>query len=244
MRHRMVGIVIAQGLLLASSSLATMTVYNTKQAWLAASQNVEEFPTAADNLADANEIVSISTGNFDLGSVLTFESANTGLSRSFILVSTNIPPDMHRGLVLDDSEAGLAGPRNISIGDADGIGDPSTRSLYENDDWRLGIYSGPSLTAFAFTLVGNDESIAESLSFYSGNILIGSLVDLKTMGRSRFLGVTTDEPITGIVFDEDEFDPGPDFDDIAIRDFLFGAKNDQRTALVAARWAAIKALFR
>jgi len=242
-------ILTMQILLLASTSLASptlgsMTVYNDKLEWEAATKDIEEFRTSAHAIARANEITSTPNGNADLGSVLTFESANTGLSRSFILISTNIPRTMARGLVLDDSEAGLAGPRNISIGDADGIGDPNTRSLYENDDWRLGVYSGPKLTSFAFTIVGNDESLAESMQFYNGNILIGSIVDLATPDGTRFIGVTTREAITRIVFDEDEIDPGPDFDDIAIRDFCFGTMREKPTAVTSASWASIKALFR
>ena len=249
MSRNLMVILTLQVLLLASTSWASpsmggMTVYDEKLEWEAATKDIEVFRTSAYGIRRANEITSTPTGNSDLGSVLTFESANTGLLRSFVLVNANVPRTMTRGLVLDDSEAGLAGPRNISIGDADGIGDPETRSLYENDDWRLGIYSGPKLTSFAFMLVGNDESIAESLRFYNGNILIGSVTDLASPDGTRFVGVTTREPITRVVFDEDEIDPGPDFDDIAIRDFRFGTMREQPTAVTSASWASIKALFR
>jgi len=250
MRRRNLMVIFAlQVTLVATSSLAepsvgSMTFYDDKLAWEAATKDIEVFRTSAYDLVAANEITSKPTGNADLGSMLTFEAANTGLSRSFVLVSTNVPNTMRRGLVLDDSEAGLAGPRNISIGDADGIGDPATRSLYENDDWRLGIYSGPPLTAFAFMIVGNDECIAESMQFYSGDALIGTFTDLKSPEGSRFLGVTSRDPITRVVFDEDEFDPGPDHDDIAIRDFRFGTMREQPTAVTSTTWANIKTLFR
>lgn len=244
MRNSILIMASLQCFLLVSASQAQMTIFDNKFVWLAATQNVEEFMTSGSRLVHASELSHTPAGNTDLGSILTFESANTGLSRSFSLMSLNVPITMQRGLVLDDSEAGLAGPRNISIGDADGIGDPLTRSLYENDDWRIDVYSGPELTAFAFTLIGNNESITESLTFYSGNVLLGSIEDLVTAENTRFIGITTTDPITRILFDEDEFDPGPDFDDIAIRDFRFGQRREVPTAVATASWAGIKALFR
>jgi hypothetical protein len=221
-----------------------MTVYGNQAEWIAATENIEMFSTSSSNISRANEIHFSPGGNSDLGSILTLDSTSTGLSRSFTLMSLSIPPHMTRGLVLDDSEAGLGGPRNISIGDADGIGDPLTRSMYENDDWRIDIHSGPPLTAFAFTLIGNNESLAESLKFYSGEVLIGSIESLGTINNVRFFGVTTTEPITRIEFDEDEFDPGPDYDDIAIRDFQFAQLRQIPTAVSATSWAMIKTLFR
>jgi hypothetical protein len=237
-------IMIVQCLLLAHPATATLTLYTTEAAWLAATINVEEFDTTSDNIALSNEIASVPGGNADLGSILTFDAPNTGLAWSFSLKSLNVPANLARGLVHDDSEAGLAGPRNISIGDADGTGNENTRSLYENDDWQVDILSGPDLTAFAFTLIGNDESVAESLQVFSGQTLLGTINDVLTVGinGTRFFGVVTTEPITHIVFDEDDVDPGPNFDDIAIRDFRFGEVAP--TAVESATWTGIKALFR
>ena len=244
MQRSILTLLVAQSLCLASPGLATLTFYESQAEWLVATQNVEVFDTSSRNIRLANEIFINPSGNSDLGSVLTFEAANTNLLRSFSLMSMNVPSQLPRGLVFDDSEAGLAGPRNISIGDADGTGDPITRSLYEDDDWQIDILSGPGLTAFGFTIIGNNESIAESLQFFSGATLIGTITDLASGAGSnaRFLGVVTDEPITRIVFDEDEVDPGPDYDDIAIRDFRF-AEEKVITAIETATWANIKTLF-
>jgi len=228
-----------------STAAAELTFYDKESGWAAACKTVQEFDTSSENIARANEIGSPPGSNGDLGSLLTFDSANSGLAWSFQFMSVNVPDYMPRGLVFEDSEAGLGGQRNISIGDADGIGDTKTRSLYENDDWKLSILSGPPLTAFGFTLVGNNESLAESLRFYSGSVLVGELTDLATPGSgTRFIGIVSTDPITRILFDEDEFDPGPDHDDIAIRDFRFGEMLDALTGVEQATWAGIKALFR
>lgn len=245
MRQGMPVGVFLVGLLLVTSVPAELTFYGSASEWLAASENVEFFDTDSHNIGLADEIGPPPGSNSDLGSVLTFGAANTGLSRSFRLTSLNVPPELGRGLVYDDTEAGLGGPHNISIGDADGAGDPSKRSLYEDDDWQLEMLSGPDLTAFAFYLVGNDQSLAESLQVWSGTTLLGTLTDLITSGANvvRFIGLTSTDPITHIVFDEDEIDAGPDYDDIAIRDFRFGDRRET-TPVESMTWAGIKSLYR
>jgi hypothetical protein len=242
MRRSALLAICASSLLLTSPAFASFALYSSEASWSAAVENLQSFDTSNDNIALANEIGYPPGSNADLGSLLTFEVGNTGLSWGFTLMNPNVTGE--RGLVFEDSEAGLGGPRNISIGDADGVGDPSKRSQYENDDWRVAILSGPPLTAFAFTLVGNDASLAESLQFYSGATLIATVTDLLTPNGSRFFGIVSTDPITRIVFDEDEIDPGPDHDDIAIRDFAFGQMRSELTPIESNTWSEIKGLFR
>jgi hypothetical protein len=236
--------VCASCLLLPLTASASFTIFDDEIAWSRAVENLQMFETMSSNIALANEVGNPPGSNTDLGSLLTFEAANTGLSWGFTLRSLSVPVTEPRGLVFDDSEAGLGGPHNISIGDADGIGDSTKRSQYENDDWRVDIISGPELTAFAFTLVGNDQNVAESLQFFSGDSLLAYVTDLLTPDGSRFYGVVSTEPITHLVFDEDDIDPGPDHDDIAIRDFVFGQMREELTPVESATWSGIKGLFR
>lgn len=198
--------------------------FDNENEWLAAVQQLESFDTTAANIAKSVEIVGNPSENADLGSTLTFPVVDTGLARGFKLDSVNVRPPLPRGLVFRDSgEGGLGGPRNISVGDIDGVGsnDPN-RTLYENDDFEVTTFDGPPLTAFAFFLVGNEGGFEERLVVRSGATTLGETTSIPTnsaAGGANFLGVISTEPFDRVFFDEDT--GPPDNDDIAIRDFRF-----------------------
>lgn len=188
------------------------TFINDEHAWTGIAQNIEALDTTADNTALADEVVAPLSNNFDLGPILTFDAANTGLARSFT-VETLQP---NAKFTFNDHEGSSFSPlpgfkNTYSVGDTNN---------YEDDDFQITINSGPDLHAFGFALADNLIDPGESLTFYGpGDQLLGTSTVIPGFGvyRSAFMGILSSIPITRIVFDE-----SPGFDDIAIADFYFG----------------------
>jgi len=193
---------------------SSVIFYTDELSWLAAVTEVEKFVTNSSNIATADEVLSPPGNNAQLGSVLTFNSVNTGLSWSFKLEALQ----NGASLVFNDEEHySIIWPDAISVGDIDN---------HEDDDWKISILSGPDLTAFAFNLINNDynsyNGIFESLLVFGrGDILLGKMENIPTSSSAQFLGLISTEPFVKIVFDEDAGD-----DDIAISDFRFAKRLD------------------
>ena len=155
----------------------------------------------------ANEVTSPPTGNTNLGPRLTFDSANTGLSRSF-RVETLQPG---AGFTFNDNE----GPPLHIILDALSVGDIND---FEDDDFVVTRTDGPTLHGYGFFLNDNVRQAGESLNIYGPRgVLLGSTTDIPgTNGVSAFMGVISRVPITRIEFEESHGG-----DDILIKDFHF-----------------------
>ena len=189
-------------------NLAAEVSFITHEAtWSALVDRVEVFDTTSANVLLANEVTSPPTGNSQLGGVLTFDSANTGLSRSFT-VETLQPG---AGFTFNDNE----GPPLPVILDALSVGDMND---YEDDDFQISITNGPALYGFAFSLNDNVRQAGELLSVYGpGDVLLGTTPVIPgTNGVRAFWGVLSTTPITRIAFDENAGG-----DDILIADFRF-----------------------
>ncbi len=193
-------------LALSISSPAQVVFFTDQNAWLAAVQNVETFLTSSTNVGLANEVNPAPLPNAQLGPILTFDQANTGLSRSFRVQTLQL----NAGFTFSDHEGGPVLPNfdaALSVGDVDN---------FEDDDWRLTLTAGASSTAFGFILRENNNNVSgESFSVYGASGLLGSVVP-PASDTQNFLGFTSVTPWTYVQFDEDV---GPD--DIAIADFRF-----------------------
>lgn len=208
-------VAIAHLLFIGASTALADTVFYTEEAdWLAAlSGDVEYFATTAENIALADEVATPPADWEVLEPVLTFQSANTGLSHSFE-VATRQP-----------------GSQFLYVHDTDHTDTPGLyvgqEGTYEDDDWEINVLNGPGITAFAFDLVGNnyyEPPEAEAFEIYDlHGMLLGRIdettnpsIPTTTDNWSQFLGVVTTEPIGRVFFDEDNRT-----DDIVIANFRF-----------------------
>jgi hypothetical protein len=178
--------------------------------WQANVFGSELFATTSSNVAQANEVGSPPGTDAQLGSPLTFLATNTGLSRSFQVETLT----SGAGFTFNDQNSGPLLSDALSVGDVDDVG-------LENDDWRLTLFGGSTMTGFGVLLKNNKYESGESIKMYSGGVLKATLTlgDLADGSDSDdFLGVTTDFAFDRVDFDEDGVLSG---DDIAIADFRF-----------------------
>jgi hypothetical protein len=204
-------LVILAMALAAFSSAADVVFYTSEAAFTADADaaTVDALDTDATAVGLADELASPPVQDENLGPILSFQAANTGLCGDFALEAL----EPGAGLTFEDGEPSPAilPPDTISIGDIDD---------FEDDDFRLRF---PTDTFFAagFTLVNDTQDPGQSLSVYGHRGLIarldGSSIPDSSGNGATFLGVVADEPLTQLVFDED-----PSGDDIAVRDFRFG----------------------
>lgn len=161
--------------------------------------------TTAANVALANEVPSPpgpnaqlcgTPSNYQVPCTLTWEAASTGACRDFAL-------GVQQGITFDDNEFSYT--NSLSIGDVDNG---------ENDDFVVTFGGGPPTHAFGFTLLNNGFSLGEEIRVYdTGGVLIGRDTVLPENVDSAFIGITSNQPIGRVEFDEDAGG-----DDIAIRD--------------------------
>jgi hypothetical protein len=178
--------------------------------WMTMVSNVQLFTTIADNIALADEVDLPPALNANLGSVLTFRSAETGLSMGFTVEA--LQPVA--GFTFSDTESGTP---LIDFEDALSVGDSDN---FEDDDWLLSLLDSAGMTAFGVEIRNSRFGPDEVITLYSGSQVIGT-VDLSSLpatgNDNYFIGIISDVPFDSISFDED-----PDGDDIAIADFRFG----------------------
>jgi len=199
-------------------SSAGVNCYLNKTQWemavaeMAGEGLITDFLTTPGNIALANEVGAPPGANMSLGSIITFEPANTGLPFTFYLRATI---GGYR-LVYDDQEGHPAfqpmdQQRSISIGDADDE---------ENDNFEIGVPEwdrNHAVFAIGIT-VGDNAAEGEE------RIEVEGLGLSKTFAMSPdcplthgFIGVVSTVPLTSLFFNE-----GNGGDDIFVRDFRFG----------------------
>ncbi|RJQ50286.1 MAG: PEP-CTERM sorting domain-containing protein [Nitrospiraceae bacterium] len=195
------------------------SLYTNLALWEAAVFNIELFETTASNIVFADEVLSVPGPNTNVGTLLTFQASNTGLSRSFTIETLQSGAQFTFD---DDEQVGSARPNipeydnALSVGDKDG---------YDDDDWRLKILNGPAMTAFAFEIRDSYFAPGESIKLYSGNVLMDK-IDLGFLADGKehlkfFLGVTTNYDFDRIDFIEHPKAKEGVGDDIAIADLRF-----------------------
>ncbi len=184
---------------------AAATLVTDKIQWEAMVSEIEVFVTTADKIVLADEAYYLPGLDEQLGSTLTFQTSNTGMSRGFVIEAL----ETGAGLTFDDDGA-TEFEDALSVGDID---------AYEDDDWQLSLLDGASMMAFGVEIRHSDFAPGEAITLYSGANAVGT-VDLSllpaTGNNNYFIGIISDVPFDRIVFDEDS-----DGDDIAIADFRF-----------------------
>jgi hypothetical protein len=136
------------------------------------------------------------SANYQVPCALTWEAASTGACRDFAL-------DVQQGITFDDNE--FSYPNSLSIGDVDNG---------ENDDFVVSFGGGPPTHAFGFTLLNSGATTGEEIRVYdTEGALIGRQTLVPANVDSVFIGITANQPIGSVEFDEDAGG-----DDIAIRD--------------------------
>lgn len=190
---------------LALSTLANAEVLffiDDEVGWTSAigdSNSIEFFETTASNIALANEVGSPPTHTESISSILTFDSKNTLVSPSFVVRSIDAPNFKYYGSLQIISE-GLIFTTQIDI-----------------NDWEI-TFSGSPVRAFSILLCHSDSASNETFSVYGKNGLLGSTTAIPDGSHSViFLGIISPEPITRVVFDENDSDG----DNIGIADLKF-----------------------
>ena len=190
------------------TSLANTSILTDLASWEAEVTDIETFVTKADNIVLADEVLSLSEVNDKIGSILTFDSYHTGLTRSFNLETLQSGAEF----TFNDHEGGVYLPNftdALSVGDNDD---------FEDDNWKVSLENG-SITAIGFEIRGSKFAPYESITLYADGSPIDtiSLQSLAESGQGNyFIGIISDIPFDSIEFDEDNTG-----DDIAIADFRF-----------------------
>jgi len=188
---------------------ADVMLFTDQSEWEDILSEMEVFTTISANIALADEVPSQPGLNEYLGPILTFQAINTGLSRGF-LVETLQPGAQ---FTFNDTEGGVP---LVSFENALSVGDNDD---YEDDDWQLSLLDGTAMTAFGVEIRHSRFAPGESITLYSGAVLVGT-IDLSSLpgvgNENYFFGIVSDVSFDRIGFNED-----PDGDDIAIADFRF-----------------------
>ena len=123
----------------------------------------------------------------DLGALLTFEAANTGLARSFQIETQQAGAVF----VFDDGISSFF-DNALSIG---------AINQHENDDWSLTVLGNLPITAIGFEIRNNASSSGESIKLLdnAGNVL--DTIALDSVSQTNgFIGVIADFAFSKIAF--------------------------------------------
>lgn len=211
---------IVGGTVFAAETLGAVTFFTNEAAWLAAVQGVEQLTTNPAGVDTANEVAGPPAQNDSLPGLLTFNAANTGLSRSFTVQTL----ETNALFTFSDGEASPVFPgflNALSVGDIDN---------FENDDWRVTLTGGPAAFAFGFSLGDNGDSSGSATDQFTVydelGVVMGSLTGTPSSVDSfAFLGFVSDQPFRSVSYDDDAGG-----DDIAIADFRFAVVPEPATA--------------
>ncbi len=187
--------------------------------WKSQVSDIESFLTIADNILLADEVSTLPGVNEKLGSMLTYQAINTGLSFGFVIETLQDGA----GFTFSESESGTP---QLGFEDALSVGDIDD---YEDDDWQLSLLDGATMMAFGIEIRHSRFAPGESITLYSNNESV-AVIDLgalpETGNGDYFIGIISDVPFDKIGFNED-----PDGDDIAIADMLFAKVIDDNIPL-------------
>lgn len=169
------------------ASAQTATLYLDEQAWLAAVQSVQVVVFNASTVAKANEIPTPPAPEDPLGSVLTFESANTGIGTSFRLESLN--------------DQWIFEDRFIDEHLSPGPIDPGGAGPFENDDFTIVLLSNQR-RALSFLIRNNNAVPSEEILVRGAGGTVLASFPLITASGDQFYGIVASVPIHSVLVDE------------------------------------------
>lgn len=166
----------------------TSFFFTDRKLWEKTQADFENFDLSSTNVAKANE-VTLPPSNLDLlGSVLTFETLNTGLSQDFTLETVEAGADFVFRL--------FSGNEFLSVG--------GVLQGKSDDDWVLTLFGGPPVFAFGVDVLDN-EAGPDSISVFGSDDTLLATFEMR-FEKNSFVGVVTKVPIARIEFDDDPVD--------------------------------------
>ncbi len=197
------GLFVAACLSGSGAALGTVELYTSETDWRAALSSTECWSFDANSVLAANEVATLPSNGTSLGSILTFEAANTGLQVDFTVEALQAGYSFH---FQDDAH-----PDSPFLDIAGG----------ENDDWEVTIVSGATVFALGATIADHEAGTAsgETLHVYGvGGVLLDSLTIPSEPAGALFIGIVSTEAITSVVHDEGDSDS----DNIGLAEVCFG----------------------
>jgi hypothetical protein len=193
-------------------SQAAATIVTDLTEWESMVSNVEVFTTVADNIAVADEVISLPGDNSSVGPVLTFQSTNTGLSTGFKVETL----ESNAEFIFNE---GIGSGASDDWRNALSVGNFVTHS---DDDWSLSLLNGDKMMAFGIEIRNSrnltDETITLYLMSNNDTVATFNLSSEPNDNHNLFIGIVSDVPFDRVVFNEN-----PDDDHIAIADFRFAS---------------------
>ncbi len=194
-------------LTLTSPVSGAVTFYSDEGSWTSAVGNSTSFDISATNIVLANEIVALPGADEQLGSVLSFDAINLPASQCYGMILKTI--EVGAGFTFDDG-VNVAWDDALSVGDIDS---------FEDDDFEVDFPVGREPFAFGVYIYENSEQSGEVFRVYGADDIteIGMVTTgFESAGYQQvFVGVTADEPIGKIVFEEN-----PSGDDMGFKDLF------------------------
>ncbi|MCP5198756.1 MAG: hypothetical protein H6977_02000 [Gammaproteobacteria bacterium] len=190
---------------------AAVTLYTDPLAWASAVVDIEGLDTTAAEIGLSDESAAPATTNFAVSNVLTFQAANTGLTRGFRVTATEATL-----FTWSDCEAAPGCAPWTSYEDALSPGDIGN---VVDDDFRLELLDGATMSAFGVDISDSDTFAGETLALSRGGSVIETVPLSSVVGHVfgiRFVGVVASFDFDSVFFDEDSGS-----DDIAISNFRF-----------------------
>lgn len=201
------------------AELGDIYCFEDEALWNALAANVESLTTDADGVALANEVPAPPGSNSQLGKILTFDAAVTGLSRGFLLETLDPSTDILAGFTFSDGEPNPS----ADFIDALSVGDINN---FQNDDWRFSVVSGETVASFAFILRQNGDTDAEEamIALDAADQVLDQCQPVPVSDGADFFGLIASVPVTKVIFNEGDGDggSGSSDDDIALADPRFG----------------------
>jgi len=222
MKRQLTILGLATAMVVASAGHAQAVVifFTDRTLWEAAAAAsglaVEDFVPTASNVALADEVGSPPIDNGPLGTTLTFDSANTGLTHSFRLGMDGTSNDQ---FTFNDTEFTTLPQPFLSIGDVDNG---------ENDDITIEATSAFPLRGFGMDILDNELGVDEIFEVYNtGCPGAGVPCDDGSSVASTPVVGTGGIDFIGFIADASDgiralqFDESTDGDDIAMTNMAF-----------------------
>lgn len=200
-----------------------------EKAWQDLSPDRESLTMVKPRVRAAEELGGEPKNGEPLGDKLTFDPADTGLSRRFRLRALEEDANFVFG-------ERVAERRQASYNNSLSVGE---FGRHQNDDFEVEILAGPELTSFALVVTDSRPEAGETIQVYGpgrDDLIASFAVELDAEGNARlgpaplvstddkagkngqtFLGVVSVTPIARVVFDE----AATGGDDIALRQLSF-----------------------
>ena len=173
----------------ASDASAATFLTTLRSAFDSAQPGKVDFAVNAANIVKATQLsgVSLTTDYTFLGFTLDYAAAKTGLPFDFQLNSLT-PYRLH---YRNNIPVGSFGPEAMSAGDV---------QASNGNDFEIRFIGGKAVRAFGFNHIDNEGGADHLRVYNASNAEIGDFVI--PLIKNQFLGVTSDEVISRVVFDD------------------------------------------